>query len=236
MTTPFHFRDFDGLRDRRKSLSVNRHPELPAVRRLLATICVLAGIILMPGVAPAQQDAAAFRTWTDSTGRFRVEASLVAVQEGQVHLKKRTGTVVHVPLRRLSQADREYVRSLAKPAKPPTIEQVRSTVVVLQRSTDGQTWYGMPGVLILRDRHFGYVVSAPSHRVSTTRSPSRGESRYRVVLFPGSDAETAIVAESVGVDASVGLAAWRVPVGKLPAPLPLAGSPELSGTRFCSET
>lgn len=60
--------------------------------------------------APTQADATTFRTWTDSSGKFRVEASLVAVKDGTVQLKKKSdGSVISVPLSRLSQADRTFL-------------------------------------------------------------------------------------------------------------------------------
>jgi len=45
------------------------------------------------------------RTWTDTTGKFKIEAELVRVADGKVELKKPDGTVVNVPLDKLSAAD-----------------------------------------------------------------------------------------------------------------------------------
>jgi len=45
------------------------------------------------------------RTWTDATGKFKIEAELVRVADGKVELKKADGTVVSVPLDKLSAAD-----------------------------------------------------------------------------------------------------------------------------------
>jgi len=56
--------------------------------------------------APSAPD---FRTWTDTTGGFRVEAQLVDHDDGQVTLKKRDGQTIIVPLERLSEADRAYL-------------------------------------------------------------------------------------------------------------------------------
>lgn len=62
---------------------------------------------------PAQGEGAApeTRTWTDSTGTHTVEAQLVDVKDGKVHLKKIDGTVAVVPLEKLSEADQRFVRS-----------------------------------------------------------------------------------------------------------------------------
>jgi len=52
------------------------------------------------------------REWTDSSGKFRVEAKLVTVKDQKVYLEKATGVVTAVPLARLSRSDLEYLASL----------------------------------------------------------------------------------------------------------------------------
>lgn len=51
------------------------------------------------------------RTWTDSTGTYKTEAELVDFKNGIVRLKKADGTVVSLPLERLSKADQQFVKS-----------------------------------------------------------------------------------------------------------------------------
>jgi hypothetical protein len=58
------------------------------------------------------------RTWKDSTGGFSVEAELLQVTAGVVHLKKANGNVIQVPLERLSAADQAFAKSQAT-AEPP---------------------------------------------------------------------------------------------------------------------
>ena len=55
----------------------------------------------------------AMRTWADSTGKFRVEATLLDFRDGQVHLKKKGGQTVTLPIDRLSEADQSYVHQTA---------------------------------------------------------------------------------------------------------------------------
>ncbi len=56
------------------------------------------------------------RTWTDSTGQFKVEATLLGLKDGQVTLKRTDGRVVALSLERLCQADQEFVKkATAKP-------------------------------------------------------------------------------------------------------------------------
>ncbi len=51
------------------------------------------------------------RVWTDSTGRFRVEAEFLRLDRGIATLRKSDGTVSSVPISRLSEADQEWLRS-----------------------------------------------------------------------------------------------------------------------------
>lgn len=64
----------------------------------------------------ARQDAVAsppgqpqVRTWTDHTGKYRTEAAFVESKDGKVTLRKKDGTVLNVPLEKLSDADQQYV-------------------------------------------------------------------------------------------------------------------------------
>ena len=61
------------------------------------------------------------REWSDTTGKFRVQAEFVASRNGKVILEKPDGSIISVPLEKLSAADQAFVRSLAaaKPAATP---------------------------------------------------------------------------------------------------------------------
>lgn len=50
-----------------------------------------------------------FRTWTDQTGKFSVEATLVQVKEGNVELRLRDGKSIHVPMNKLSDDDQRLL-------------------------------------------------------------------------------------------------------------------------------
>jgi tetratricopeptide (TPR) repeat protein len=58
---------------------------------------------------PAAKEAAAWRTWTDSTGKFTVEARLAGVTAGEARLIKRDGSTIQIPLQKLSDDDQEWV-------------------------------------------------------------------------------------------------------------------------------
>lgn len=49
------------------------------------------------------------RTWTDITGKYTTEAELAGFDDVTVRLKKSNGSVVSVPIDKLSQSDRDYL-------------------------------------------------------------------------------------------------------------------------------
>ncbi len=53
-----------------------------------------------------------FRTWTDATGRFKLQAKLVSVDEGDVTLVRENGKEMTIPLKKLSKKDQEYLAKL----------------------------------------------------------------------------------------------------------------------------
>lgn len=50
-----------------------------------------------------------FRTWTDKTGKFKTEAVFVDFKEDSVRLKKKDGSIISVPIEKLSKADQEWL-------------------------------------------------------------------------------------------------------------------------------
>ena len=56
------------------------------------------------GAAPAK------RLWKDSTGRFQVEATFKEIRSGNVVLQKSDGSIIQVPLNRLSAEDQAHLR------------------------------------------------------------------------------------------------------------------------------
>ena len=56
------------------------------------------------------------RTWTDSTGKFKIEATLLDLKDGQVTLERADGRIITMPLERLNKADQNIIkRATAKP-------------------------------------------------------------------------------------------------------------------------
>lgn len=59
------------------------------------------------------------RTWTDSSGQHKVEARFVSVDETKVTLKTDAGREISLPLKRLSDEDRELVEGLTPETDNP---------------------------------------------------------------------------------------------------------------------
>ena len=62
--------------------------------------------------------AAYAREWTDSTGKYKVEAEFIDHKDGKVRLKNSDGKIVTVAVDKLSKEDQAFVRSQAN-ASPP---------------------------------------------------------------------------------------------------------------------
>jgi hypothetical protein len=71
------------------------------MRTLIAAVLVLA--VCTP--------TAFARKWTDSIGKHTVEAEFVDFKDGKVWLKKEDGSVIPVPIERLSEADQQFVKA-----------------------------------------------------------------------------------------------------------------------------
>jgi len=70
------------------------------------------------------------REWVDATGKSRVTAEFVALRSGKAILEKTDGSIIAVPLERLSAADRDYIQSLTAPKPAATPANTPSTTAV----------------------------------------------------------------------------------------------------------
>lgn len=61
---------------------------------------------------PLASDPPKIRTWTDATGKHKVEAKFLDFADGKVRLKRQDGKIVTMALERLSKADQKLVRGL----------------------------------------------------------------------------------------------------------------------------
>ncbi len=76
-------------------------------------------VVLMGGLCFAFERADA-REWVSRDGRFTVEAELLTVEANQVVLRREAGSVIRVPMERLSLGDVKYVQEALQAASLTT--------------------------------------------------------------------------------------------------------------------
>ncbi len=68
-----------------------------------------------PGTNPFEEPVPAKkRTWTDATGKFKIEAEFVSLAAGKVKLKRTDGKEISLPLEMLAAPDQEIARKLGE--------------------------------------------------------------------------------------------------------------------------
>ena len=112
--------------------------------------------VLVCGLLLAAPSLCSARTWTDNTGTYSVEAELVEVQGDKVVLRKVSGSVITVPVARLSETDRRYLQSLAEPGSQSTSGDERVYPAFPDAVTEMPPWtdanrqmHALPGVVRL---------------------------------------------------------------------------------------
>jgi thiol-disulfide isomerase/thioredoxin len=83
---------------------------------LAISVAIVAGV----GAAVAE-----VRTWSDSKGKFTLEAEFLSLKDDKVLLRSSEGKEVTVPLSRLSAADRAFVKSRSANESAPANKLVR---------------------------------------------------------------------------------------------------------------
>lgn len=79
------------------------------------------------GGGPAAAGGGKSRTWTDSTGKFKIDAEFVELRDGKVTLKRTDGKTAVLPLDRLSPEDRQLAERFGAPAGAPALVGVPNT-------------------------------------------------------------------------------------------------------------
>lgn len=74
------------------------------MQRFFQFACVVASLFLVGPTAEARQ-------WTDASGRYKVEADLLAINEDVIVLKAKDSRLIAVEISQLSKADQEFLRS-----------------------------------------------------------------------------------------------------------------------------
>jgi hypothetical protein len=103
------------------------------------THAVIAASTVLFLTAPAVSQSPTARIWTDATGKYQWEADLIGASEDMLVLQRtnRKKDLVAVPLDKLSDADREYLRS-------------KGAEEMMQRSSEAQqTWTMRSGLKVI---------------------------------------------------------------------------------------
>jgi hypothetical protein len=95
------------------------------------TLTLMLLLVAMTTIASAQQDS---RLWTDSTGRFKVTATLIESKDGTVQLRTADGKTLNLPINRLSQADQDFLSGGANPFAGGTTDAPMNEVSTLPNS------------------------------------------------------------------------------------------------------
>ncbi len=88
-------------------LVMTRFPGTPAAELAKTKLAELG--VESPAASVAEAPTGGVRTWSDTTGKFRIEAELVKVADGKVELRRKDGQNVTVPLDKLSKDDQDYL-------------------------------------------------------------------------------------------------------------------------------
>jgi hypothetical protein len=107
--------------------------------------------VALAGVASA----ASARVWTDSTGKYTIEADLIAFNDKSVVLQRGDHELGLIPIDKLSQADRDFLRS----------EEAGN---ITTKNGEMQTWTMANGLKVL-----GHVVDFARHDVTIQRRRGR---------------------------------------------------------------
>jgi hypothetical protein len=98
-----------------------------AARRCGPWLVLAAWTLLLPTLhAQSSKKLEGLRTWTDSTGKQKVEAEFVELKNGNVTLKTSQGRTLTLPLDRFSKPDQELIRA-TQPAVGPDGQSIANT-------------------------------------------------------------------------------------------------------------
>ncbi|MCA9267332.1 MAG: PQQ-binding-like beta-propeller repeat protein, partial [Planctomycetales bacterium] len=105
-------------------------------------LLIAAWLGLCAAIQPASVCFAESRTWTDASGKFRIEAELLSYADGVLQLQKGDGKVVGVPLGKLSAADQRWLREELKRRKTTETQPVAAVAQGSASTGDWPQWRG----------------------------------------------------------------------------------------------
>lgn len=118
------------------------------------------GVVFLMAVLASALAAAEVTTWTDSSGKWSVEAELVDVKDGKATLRNADGKQVAVPLARLSKASQDYAAEWAARRQSPTGDAVVGLTIQVEEEQG-----------VSPHRFFGFAVADSKGRVAILAKP-----------------------------------------------------------------
>jgi hypothetical protein len=73
----------------------------------------------LSNVIPARAADDAYRTWSDSSGKFKIKAKLLSVKDGVATLEQEDGTELEIELKKLNAADQKFAADAQKAGDNP---------------------------------------------------------------------------------------------------------------------
>ncbi|MDA9777442.1 trypsin-like peptidase domain-containing protein [Rubripirellula sp.] len=86
---------------------------MQTIKRIFACLLIVVMISVASETVGQEQAAGVKRYWIDSSGGFRVEASMKAFDNDSVTLLKTDGSEIRVPRSKLSKEDQEYLKAIS---------------------------------------------------------------------------------------------------------------------------
>lgn len=86
------------------------------------------------------------RTWTDSTGRYTVDAELIEIEGDTVILETIAGKQIHVPIDKLSPVDRAFLGRLSQIITGEVVEVLDGDTVIILDATKTQHKIRLEGI------------------------------------------------------------------------------------------
>ena len=124
------------------------------------------------------------RTWTASSGKS-IEAEFVSINGNKVALKLKSGKTIRVPIKGLTQADQEFLKTLIPPRIRLDVKYKRTREVLKKDSYDSWKWVETHTKVLLSLRKVNqepYSKQLLLHVCVIARNPN---SRDRVVIEQG---------------------------------------------------
>jgi hypothetical protein len=160
--------------------------------------CSWLGVVALIAVARAADD---FRTWSDTTGAFKVEAKLVKVEGNDVYIESKAGKALKIPKDKLSAADQKFL------AEQPAANPFQEVEPAAPASEPPKT----PGIRP-RPGTKGQEPGAPAPALQQTVQPNWGNVKELSTRFGGA-AEWKLTIPEVKPDVMSAAKSFALPPG-----------------------